>query len=229
MKSRSVLFVAGLVALGSLVGISLSLRETGGSLTALTSINILPEAQPIDSASGDSANVSIDPSVRAHSTNDVAQQASIAEGTSTRPQDSGALDLEVPFLIRTSEWHHPATGIQRTIVTRELERGENYSYLETDVDFDELPSLNARHDFSDSKSLKVFFTLAGMIDELVWRRGFSAYFVWAPPEKIGYYVFMTHDADMPLENLLGDMYSDEAQAYFDSIGYVPTLTAPGRP
>jgi hypothetical protein len=195
----------------------LSLRESVDSLSDLK-VPTRPEAQ---SPTQDSAST-IGEARAVQETEESAQR----DASFPAPIQSAA--AEVPIFERT--YHggiDPETGERRLLATlRETQRGENFSYLESslgDVDqlvaeFEKNPPPNV---WAVTSQAIHHYDYGGMY-ELACLRGFRHFIVVAERGMSGFFVYLTNDDSVPLRELLGDQYTEDAQRFYDRMGYAPS-------
>jgi hypothetical protein len=222
MKLKSVVIaVVVLAALGWLVRTALSLREAGETLADIESLII--------HAAERSAPFDLESDLAVGRIEDESEDATDRQHVAASATSSAQQTVETPLYSKTGSGLHPVTGIAEAIFTQEIERGSNFSYLESTQDFGaHRPFVEkSRPDYSgDYASLAVRMVHAGIIAELTSMRGFDYFFVWVPPEKPGYYIFMTNESRTPVADLLGEFYSEDVQMEFDQVGYIKAVYKP---
>jgi hypothetical protein len=201
------------LAVSWLVAISISLRESVDMMSSLeTESRAEIEAQTL---------------VPTSVSDTLAEQAEVS-AIETEPNASFSLPFDevviadLPMFKVALQGPDPLTG-EMVSTYEEIGRGENFSYLESSRgDIDQLIALfraTRGPVVWDEVTQAVLHFQGGVFSRFACYRGFSHWFVVAEREQPGFYIFLTNDEYTPIDELLGDKYSEDAQVHFDRRGY----------
>jgi hypothetical protein len=216
--------VAGLalVAIASLIGIHRASEFDGGKVPfdeinhSCSDVDV-PEMESMSSASIESSGDSAVPE-------GTASFAPLYAGFDVATPEPAFTDIkeeERSSYSRTFEHIDSVTGEQEYLLVEEIERGENYSRVRSQLGLEiALEQVGLLSDFhGDATSEAFLFENYDAVLELACQRDFKFFFVLSGTGQNEFYLFLENSDDMPIEELLGDRYSEMAQMHFDAVGY----------